>query len=205
MRAHQQSSSAFRQPRPFARATTVRLYCAALLLVLFSLPLDAFAQSRVDCSKLHMGIEATDIMAQGGIACKAVDGKNGRVEMLMASGAGLSSVTTLVHLEDSRGTIKPNKIEDFIDWTGAFETTTGWTAPTSRGGFTVRSFNGQLQVKPGWKARCISYTRYSGGTGSSGLYRHQLSGFTCYEDLGPSSEWTDQLIDDLLRRVKYDF
>ena len=169
------------------------------------LPAAAFAQSAVDCSELRIGVEQTDVIARGGIACKAVDGENGRMEVLNASGAGLSSVTTLMHLEDNRGALKPSRIEDFIDWTGAFKTTAGWAEPMSRGGFTVRSFDGQLQVTPGWKARCISYSRYSGETGSSGLYRHQISGFTCFEDTGPSSEWTDELIDDLLRRVKYEF
>lgn len=83
--------------------------------------------------------------------------------------------------------------------------TAGWTEPTSRGGFAVWSFVGQLKVKPGWKAHCTSYSRCSGEAGSSGSYRHQISGFTCFEDTGPSSEWSDELIDDLLRRLKYDF
>jgi len=115
-------------------------------------------------------------------------------------------VTTLLHLENTKGgALKPSKVEDFVAWTRAFQAVAGWTAPTTRGGFEVRAFEGQLRVKPGWKARCISYVRYSGQTADSAGYRHQISGFTCFEDLGPSSDWTDEEIDDLLRRVKYDF
>ena len=169
-------------------------------------PFDAWAQSGVDCAKLHIGLAATDVLAQGGIECKAVDGKNGRMELLNASGPGLMSVTTIIHLADEKesGAIKLSKIEDFVEATRAFETTTGWTPPTSRGGFEVRSFAGQLQVKPGWKARCVSFARYSGQIGSS-AYRHQISGFTCFEDSGADSKWSEEEIDDLLRRVKYDF
>lgn len=168
------------------------------------IPLDARAQGVVDCTKLRFGLAATDLLAQGGIECKSVDGQNGRMELLNASGPG--SVTTIIHLADEKesGAIKPSKIEDFVEATRAFKTTSGWTAPTSRGGFEVRSFAGQLRVKPGWKARCVSFSRYSGQIGSSS-YRHQVSGFTCFKDSGANSEWTEAEIDDLLRRVKYDF
>lgn len=178
---------------------------ASALLVCLT-PLDAQAQSVVDCAKLHIGLAATDLLAQGGIECKVVDGKNGRMELLNASGPGLMSVTTIIHLvdENDSGAIKQSKIEDFVEVTRAFETTTGWTAATSRGGFEVRSFAGQLRVKPGWKARCVSFARYSGQFGSSS-YRHQISGFSCSEDSGPDSKWSEEEIDDLLRRVKYDF
>lgn len=132
------------------------------------------------------------------MACHAVDGKNGRMEQINASGAGLVSVTTIVHLEHTTGAVRPSKTEDFVSWTGAFKTIEGWTAPRSRGGFQVRSFGGQLQVKPGWKASCVSYSRYSGQDGTSGSYRHEISGFTCFEALGPSAEWTDGLADNFL-------
>lgn len=166
---------------------------------------DVQAQSVVDCAKLHIGLVADDVLAHS-IECKSVDGKNGRMELLNASGAGLVSVTTIIHLvdENESGAIKPSKIEDFVETTRAFKNTTGWTAPTSRAGFEVRSFAGQLRVKPGWKASCISFSRYSGQIGSDG-YRHQISGFTCFKNSGADSPWTEEEIDYVLGRLKYDF